>query len=145
MSVCISLASECLSSRNVLIFKVPVGKRSITAAFYRRHGGAGNTEASGSQTLPVMEKHQSFPPLIPHHHCPSLHSSSSIYATINQILKWKCSCARNEIFSSFVEGKTAETDLALACPALCPGVAPLLTELLLLVAALDLLSTEGPV
>lgn len=66
-------------------------------------------------------------------------------ATINQILKWRCFCVKNEFFSSFVEGETPETDLALACPALCPGVAPLLTELLLLVAALDLLSTENPV
>lgn len=49
------------------------------------------------------------------------------------------------MFSSFVEGKTAETDLALACPALCPDVAPLLTELLLLVAALDLLNTRNSV
>lgn len=122
-----------------------MGKRSITAAFYRRHGGAGNTVAPGSQTLPVMEKHQSFPPLIPHHHYPSVCSSRSIHATINQILKWKCSCVKNEIFSYFVEGKTAETDIALAFPALCPGVAPLQIELLLLVAALDLLSTENPV
>lgn len=44
-----------------------------------------------------------------------------------------------------MEGKTAETDLALTRSALCPGVVPLLTELLLLVAALDLLSTENPV
>lgn len=145
VSVCTSLASKCLSTKNVLIFKVPVGERGITAAFYRRHGGAGTTVAPGLQTLPVMEKHQSFLALIPHHHHPSLCSSRSICATINQILKWKCSYVKNEIFSSFVEGKTAEIDLALACPASCPGVAPLMTELLLLVAALDLLSSENPV
>lgn len=78
VSVCISLASECLSSRNVLIFKVPVGKRSINATFYRRDGGAESTVAPGSQNLPVMEKHQCFLPLIPHHHYPSLSSSGSI-------------------------------------------------------------------
>lgn len=66
-------------------------------------------------------------------------------ATSSQILKWRCFCVKNEFFSSFLEGETPETDLALACPALCPGVAPLLTELLLLVVALDLLSTENPV
>lgn len=95
VSVCVSLASECLSSRNVLIFKVPVGKRSIAAAFYRRDAGAENTVSPGSRTLPVMEKHQSFLPLIPHHHYPSLCSSRSIHATINQILKWRGSCIKN--------------------------------------------------
>lgn len=37
---CISLTPECLSSRNVLILKCPVGKRSVTAPFYRWDGGA---------------------------------------------------------------------------------------------------------
>lgn len=70
--------------------------------------------------------------------------AGAFHATINQIPKWRHSCVKNEIYSSFVEGKTAETDLELACPALCPGVVPLLTELLLVGAALDLLSTENP-
>lgn len=66
--------------------------------------GQRGTVAPGSQMLPLMEKHQSFLPVIPPQRCLSLCASRSIRATTNQTLNQRPSCAKNEIFSSFVEG-----------------------------------------
>lgn len=106
--------------------------------------GQRGTVAPGSQMLPLMEKHQSFLPVIPPQRCPSLCARRSIRATTNQTLNQRPSCVKTEIFSSFVEGGLAGAVPAHVCPALGPRGAPLLTALLLLVAALDFLSREKP-